>query len=127
MLQGIVNEYGEPIVPLKLVSGSRLIDNSAVIDTGFNGYLSIYKNLLERLDWYFVGYEEYELANGKRSKEEVYLGKIMFDGEGHDVFAIATDSEDMLIGTKLLKEKILMINFRLNKIEIVDADTEIVD
>lgn len=127
MLQGIVNEYGEPIVPLKLVSGSELIDTSAVIDMGFNGYLSISKNFLKRLDWYFIGYEEYELANGKRFKEEVYLGRIVFDNEKYDVFVVVTDSEDTLIGTKLLKEKILTINFSLNRIEIVDADAETFD
>lgn len=125
MLQGIVNGYGEPIVPLKLVAGSELIDNSAVIDTGFNGYLSIFKNILKRLDWHFMGYEEYELANGKTFREKIYLGRVVFDGEEHDVLAIATDSEDTLIGTRLLKEKILTINFRMDNVEIVDADVGI--
>ncbi len=127
MLQGFVNEYGEPIVSLELVSGNELVDNSAVIDTGFNGYLSISKNVLKRLDWQFIGYEEYELANGTRFKEKIYLGRIVFDGEAHEVLVVATDSEDALIGTKLLKEKILTINFRMNMIEIVDADVEIAE
>jgi len=60
-------------------------------------------------------------------KKFIFKGSIVFDNEGYDVFVVVTDSEDTLIGTKLLREKILTINFSLNRIEIVDADAETFD
>ena len=118
MVKGIVNEDDEPVVPITLILEDKLSKFMAVVDTGFNGYLSVPQNLLEKSGWYFLGYEEYEIATGERVKEKVYLGKVIFDKEKMDSYILTSKSKDILLGTKLLRNKTLNINFRSRKLKI---------
>lgn len=63
MIEGIVNNFDEPIIKLDIhLSSSTSKKVSAIIDTGFNGYISIPATLIEKSNWDFLGTEEYELA-----------------------------------------------------------------
>lgn len=119
MIEGIVNNSDEPIIKLEIIlsrNSSRKVN--AVIDTGFNGYISIPTAFIEESDWDFLGTEEYELANGDIVGEKVYIGRIFFDGDELKVFSLTNRSSDILIGTKILKNKILKIDFRNSKVTI---------
>jgi hypothetical protein len=48
----------------------------------------------------------------------VYLGEIVFDGHHSMVYAVATNAQDVLIGTKLLRTKTLTIDFRVQRVVI---------
>ena len=119
MIEGIVNNYDEPIIKLDIILSnitSKTI--TAIIDTGFNGYISIPATFIEQSDWDFIGTEEYELANGEIVEEKVYIGKIFFDGDELQVFSLTNRSKDVLIGTKILKNKILKVDFKDSKVII---------
>jgi len=119
MIEGFVNEFDEPIIEIDMkfnTEGSKKIE--AIVDTGFNGYISLPTPLIEKCKWEFLGTEEYELANGEVTIEKVYLGDIIFDGEELLVFGLANRSYDTLIGTKLLKDKILKVDFKVSKVVI---------
>lgn len=118
MITGIVNENDEPAVSISLILKGKPSDFVAVIDTGFNGYLSVSQKLVNKSSWYFLGYEEYEIATGEKVTQKVYLGEIIFDGKKTNSYILTSKSEDILIGTKLLKNKILTIDFRLRKLRI---------
>jgi clan AA aspartic protease len=118
MLKGKVNRYGEPRVSLSLILPQRPVRFSAVLDTGFNGYLSVPTHVLTRSSWQLIGTETYEIATGALVEQEVYLGEIVFDGARSLVYAVATDAQDLLIGTKLLREKMLTIDFRVKRVVI---------
>jgi clan AA aspartic protease len=90
----------------------------AVIDTGFNGYLSVPKQLLTRGQWEAIGREEYEIATGDLVEQEVYFGEVVFDGRRSRVFTVGTESRDILIGTKLLRDKVLVVNFRNKRVTV---------
>ncbi len=118
MIKGIVNENEEPIIELDLVLNSRHHNLKAVIDTGFNGYISVPQKLVNKSGWYFIGYEEYEIATGEKVRQKVYLGKIIFDRIECDVYILTSKAQDILVGTKLLKNKVLKIDFKSKKVEI---------
>ena len=119
MIEGIVNNFDEPIIKLDIcLSNNNSKKVNAIIDTGFNGYISIPTTLIEASNWDFLGTEEYELANGDIVEEKVYLGKIVFDGDELQVFSLTNRTNDVLIGTKVLKNKILKINFKDLKVTI---------
>ena len=118
MLRGRVNEQGEPLITVKLILNSVPTPLSAVIDTGFNGYLSVPKSIIARSKWEWLGYENYELASGAVIREQVYLGQIIFDGRQLEVYAVATDSDDILVGTRLLQGKQLWIDFASGEVRI---------
>jgi clan AA aspartic protease len=118
MLKGKVNRQGEPRVSLSLLLRQRPVRFSAVLDTGFNGYRCVPTHVLARSGWQLIGTETYEVATGALVEQEVYLGEIVFDGEHSMVYAVATNAQDVLIGTKLLRTKVLTIDFRTQRIVI---------
>ncbi len=120
MITGFINELEEPIIELALVLGDRSKSLPAVIDTGFNGYLSVSAEYVENSDWLFVGFEEYELASGEIIKAKTYLGDIIFDEEQITTFILISQSKDILVGTRLLKDKTLFIDFKDKRVIIDD-------
>jgi clan AA aspartic protease len=118
MLRGHVNEHGEPIVHIKLILGKKQLRLPVVVDTGFNGYLSVPKFLIAQSRWEWMGFENYELASGAVVREEVYWGQIVFDRKRTEVYIVATDSADVLLGTRLLRRKQLWIDFGSGEVRI---------
>lgn len=112
MIRGIVNDNDEPILPITLILKRTPQKYQAVIDTGFNGYLSVPEVLVHQSRWFFAGYEEYEIATGKKVEEQVYLGRVIFDHVTFVTHVVASRAGDILIGTKLLSNKTLHIDFR---------------
>ena len=118
MLKGRVNRYGEPVISIQLILGDRPRKFTAVIDTGFNGYLSVPRRLLTGSKWLAIGTEKFEIATGAVVEQEIFLGEINFDGRRGPVYSVATEAQDILIGTKLLRGKSLSINFRTNQVTL---------
>ena len=118
MLQGRVTRYGEPVVPIDLILRKRPTRFPAVVDTGFNGYLSVPKSLLTRGGWQAIGTEKFEIATGAIVEQAIYLGEAVFDGRRGPVYTVATEAHDILVGTKLLRNKLLTVNFRTKRVLI---------
>jgi clan AA aspartic protease len=118
MLQGSVNAYGEPIVRLSLILRGRSVSCSAVIDTGFNGYLSVPRKLVKQSGWHYFGTEDFEIATGESVTQSIYIGRMIFHHARLMVYAVATDANDVLIGTRLLERSTLTINFRTKRVII---------
>jgi len=51
MIVGFVNESDELVIKVKLVLSKGKRSVNAVIDTGFNGYISVPKKLISDSDW----------------------------------------------------------------------------
>lgn len=111
MICGFVNENDEPLVPITLLLKNKPKRFKAVLDTGFNGYLSVPEAVVRGSGWTFVGYEEYEIATGDRVRERVYLGDVFFDRRRFTTHVVTSRAEDVLIGTRLLSSKTLHIDF----------------
>lgn len=118
MLKGIVSRDLEPIVEIQLIFPDKMLRQFAVIDTGFNGALSVPSELIASSGWEFVGYEKYEIADGAIIKAEVYLGEVLFDGRKRRVGILSSDSKDILIGTRLIQDKVLTVNFKTGYVEV---------
>ena len=118
MLKGRVNRHGEPVVSIQLILRDRPIKHAAVIDTGFNGYLSVPRRLLTGSNWLAIGTEKFEIATGSVVEQEIFLGEISFDGKRGPVYSVATESQDILIGTKLLRGKTLVVNFQTKQVTV---------
>jgi predicted aspartyl protease len=118
MVSGRVNRHGEPVISIQLILRTRPAKLMAVIDTGFNGYLSVPSRLLVRSKWLAIGTEKFEIATGALVEQEIYLGEAIFDGQRAPVYSVATEARDILIGTKLLRDKTLMVNFRTRRVTV---------
>ncbi len=118
MIRGFVNENDEPLVPIILLLKGKERNFQAVLDTGFNGYLSVPELVVRRSGWTFVGYEEYEIATGDRVRERVYLGDVIFGRQQFTTHVVTSRAEDVLIGTRLLSGKTLRIDFKSRAVSI---------
>jgi len=118
MLKGRVNRYGEPVISIQLILRNRLANLTAVIDTGFNGYLNVPRRLLRQSKLLAIGTEKFEIATGALVEQEIYLGQVIFDGQRSPVYTVATEAQDILIGTKVLRRKTLVVNFRTKQVTV---------
>ena len=118
MIKEYMNEALEPVVELGLKRGDVITTISAVVDTGFSGYLCLAERRVDELDMTFEFAEPDELANGEVVVKDVFQGSIVFDGCEQGVDLILTASEDTLIGASLLKDYKLTVDYPKRTVRI---------
>jgi predicted aspartyl protease len=83
----------------------------ATIDTGFNGDLELPEALRPFVISRFVGRTRFLLAAGQSAVEDTFLVNFPFDGETILAEATFTSATEILIGTGMLRQYQLGINF----------------
>lgn len=107
MIEGRVNAALESVVRLVIRgSAGRTREIEAVIDTGFNGFLTLPAALAEDLELTSSGLGSAILADGSNVRFDVYAVFLEWDGERRYVKADATGSRP-LVGMGLLHRHIL--------------------
>ncbi len=107
MIGGTVSYDGVPNVILT-VAGQNW---PATIDTGFNGDLELPHNLQSLVNPRMVGRMRSFLAGGQEIEEDNYHVDFPFDGQIISAQATFVPGNEILIGTHLLKNHRLEINF----------------
>jgi clan AA aspartic protease len=108
---GHVDEQGWPLLPV-LIKGARAeVTLEAVIDTGFDGSLCVPVEVAVQLGLELIGFQTVEYADGRRSRELVFLGSVVLAGQERKVEISLTDAQEALVGTELLAHFTLEINF----------------
>jgi hypothetical protein len=74
--------------------------------------------LLSRSRWQAIGTEKFEIATGAIVEQEIWLGEAIFAGRRGPVYTVATDAQDILIGTKLLRGRVLKVDFRTRRVTL---------
>jgi len=93
--------FDESLTPrIEIPIAGKKVD--LVVDTGFNGELMLPGSVLRPLGFSFSMKSEAELADGSVVETTIYRGKIGWFGKERTVQAVATESEDGLIGTEML-------------------------
>jgi len=107
LIYGAINEFGVPYITVE-VGGRQW---NAIIDTGFNGYLELPFDLSSHVHPQFYNRALSILAANQTIEEDNYLVDFPFDGQ--IVAAVATFSEGngILIGTKMLSDYKLTVDF----------------
>ena len=114
MIRGMVSADGVPTITVS-IAGQDWI---AIIDTGFNGDLELPENLLNSLNARYVGRVTSALAGGQTIEEDVYLVDFPFDGRTIQAEVTFVPGSQILIGTHLLREYRLQINFVSKTVEL---------
>lgn len=114
MIIGTVTDERVPVIELE-VAGEKW---KTIVDTGFNGDLELPSRLRKMLRCTFAGRIKSNLAGGLVIKEDMFDVVFPFDGE--QVLATATFSpgDEILIGTRLLKNHRLEIDFSARRVVI---------
>ncbi|MCY3918590.1 MAG: clan AA aspartic protease [Chloroflexi bacterium] len=102
MIEGVVTAGYEAVITLPLQDpAGRTREVEAVVDTGFNGYLTLPPVLVADLGLPVVGDGEAVLADGSEAAFDVYGVTVVWDGEPRYVETGAV-GVDPLVGMSLL-------------------------
>jgi clan AA aspartic protease len=107
LIEGVVSGDGVPTITVE-VGGERW---NAIIDTGFNGELELPERLRSQVNAEFVARATSLLAANQRIEEDVFLVDFPFDDRSVRVQATFADGNEILIGTGLLREYRLLVDF----------------
>jgi clan AA aspartic protease len=102
MIHGVVSRNCEVTISLVVVNEKRqtkLI--TAVIDTGYTGFLSLPSAIITELNLSWRGIDRGTLGDGSEVTFEVYAAKVIWDGEYRDI-PINEAETDPLVGMSLL-------------------------
>ena len=121
MIQGVVSQQGVPTIRLPIANQEW----PATIDTGFNGDLELPEALRASVNIVdYIGPIKFALAGGQTSVEDVHLVEFPFDGKVIEAEAAFVADSQILIGTNLLRDYRLQVNFVTRTVELERASTE---
>jgi clan AA aspartic protease len=108
MITGIVHDL-EPIIPLYICgSDGKLYTQDAIIDTGFDGWLSLPPDLIKQLNLSWKRRGRAILGDGSECVFNVYEAVIIWDGDTLTIPIDEADSES-LVGMSLMEGYQLMV------------------
>ena len=109
MIRGRIHNR-EAIIELEVAGRGELPRQiEAVIDTGYNGYLTLPSHLVTVLQLPFAGHRRGTLADGSVTRLDVYLASVVWHGRLKDVL-ISQTAGTPLIGMSLLEGSRLAMN-----------------
>jgi clan AA aspartic protease len=102
MIHGVVSRNREATISLVIVNESRQTQLiTAVIDTGYTGFLSLPSEIITELNLSWTGIDRGTLGDGSEVTFEVYAARVIWDGEYRDI-PINEAETDPLVGISLL-------------------------
>ena len=121
MIEGFVNASLEAVVPITLWGPAGQVQEvNAVIDTGFNGYLTLPTMMVADMELPVVGEGEAVLADGSEAVFDVYGVTVIWDGQPRFVECGAV-GVDPLVGMSLLDRHNLSIEIEHGGSVIIHA------
>ena len=112
---GRVNSYREALVQVRFQSGAAI---ECVVDTGFDGGLTLPRAIVSQIQVPILGELTFEMVGGARMLAEVGLTEIDWLGSLRQVEVIVSESDDALVGTELLIDSTLVIDYLSSSIAI---------
>ncbi len=119
MITGVVNEEFEPIISISLYdSEGNVYTQDAIVDTRFNGWLSLPPDLISQLNLKWKRRGRAILGDGSECIFNVYEAVLVWDGNLLTIPIDEADSEP-LVGMSLMEGYQLMVQvFEGGRVEL---------
>lgn len=102
MISGYVTNNREIVIPLDAVAVNQsLVSLRAIVDTGFNGFLTLPTAALNELGASPAGTRRAELGDGNLVELDVYFVRVKWHDTDREVLALEADTTP-LVGMSLL-------------------------
>ena len=115
--KGTVNEYLEPTIIIEFEIGKKL---EFLIDTGFNGSLCVPRSLMNDLGLIKVSEDEVSGVGSHTEVLDISEAEIYWFDEQIGVDVLINEGSDRLLGSELLHNKTLTINYKDKTVTISD-------
>jgi clan AA aspartic protease len=102
MMQGYVNQNYEAMLSLVVRNGEKLKSITAVIDTGFTGFLSLPISVVRELELSWSYRDRATLGDGSEVLFDIYDGMVIWGGQYREIEINAAETEP-LIGMSMLR------------------------
>jgi clan AA aspartic protease len=124
MITEIVNVDFEPIIPLSVCSSDgKIYTQDAIVDTGFNGWLSLPPSLIAQLNLRWKRRGRAILGDGSECIFNVYEAVVVWDGVLLTIPIDEADSEP-LVGMSLMEGYQLTVQvFEDGRVELSKVNT----
>jgi predicted aspartyl protease len=124
-MQRYIDDFGYPRVNVTVTGARRKVTLPALVDTGFDGYLSLPIRIAVDLGLELIASFSIELADGTVLEDQpVFSGRGCLDrGRPREIEIVLTGCEEALVGLNWLREGSLFINFKKGEMvieEVVD-------
>lgn len=117
-MESFFDRNGHPKVKLTVGGRKRSGDIDAVLDTGFDGYLSLPVSMAVQLGLELIGTDTVQYADGRTARELVFTVSVKMSGKDKLVPTTLTDSVEALAGTALFSGMKVSFDFASKRISI---------
>jgi clan AA aspartic protease len=107
-----------PYAPIKVIGVRQSVEVTALVDTGFDGDVCLPIRLAVPLGLELIASQWVELADGSRQDKLLFAGRVEFFDQERDVQIFLIDSEDALVGTRLLNHYQASIEFPGGQVKV---------
>ena len=107
-----------PTAQIEVFGTRQAVRLTAIVDTGFDGDFCLPTRHAVQLGLELIGERLVELADGTRKKELLFAGSVRFLGKTREVKLMLTNSEDALIGTRLMDDYPASIDFPGGRVKL---------
>lgn len=114
MIKGRVNNDGVPLISITI--GQRTWPT--IVDSGFHGDLELPLVLQADMKADYAGEVSSVLAGGQIIDQDAFIVDFPFDGEVVKATATFVNAEEILMGTHMLRDYLLEINFPAQSVEL---------
>lgn len=111
MIVGSLTSEGEPALQVQVVGPTGTRDIAAVVDTGFNGGLTLPQDQIVSMGLPEMAMSKVTLADGRVRDVQTYIGEVIL-GERSQPVLIAEAPTTPLVGTDLLWGFSLYVEFQ---------------
>jgi predicted aspartyl protease len=126
MMQGYIDDLGYPRVNVAVTGARRSVTLPALVDTGFDGDLSLPIRIAVDLGLELIASFSIELADGTvREDQPVFSGiGSLGDGRPREIEIVLTGCEEALVGLNWFRESSLCMNFKKRELTFEEIPAE---
>jgi len=119
MMEGVVNLRREATLRIVVGNSNRQLQAvDAVIDTGFNGFLSLPSTIIATLNLPWSGSDFVTLGDGSETYFDLYTGTVIWDGQYQEIDIAESETEPLLGMALLYRYRLQVDNIEGGKVKI---------
>ena len=99
---------GHPRIVLQLIGDAEPFDVEFIVDTGFDGDISLPRSIAQRVVRSSTGFREHKFADGRRERFEIFETRLLWHDSERTVELLVLEGEPLL-GTELLADYLLQV------------------